>query len=114
MSEFWASRSTILPLPSSPHCAPTITVPGMSRKSRRAVGGSGGLPRPACVVVGGPPRSVGVREERVHRVVVGMLRQGRGLEQSFEPIPELIGLRQDVVERGATGADIEHAGPLSL
>src|SRR5919106_4101384 len=29
MSECWASRSTILPLPSSPHWAPTITVAGI-------------------------------------------------------------------------------------
>src|SRR5712691_267358 len=27
-SESWASRSTIFPLPSSPHCAPTTTVDG--------------------------------------------------------------------------------------
>src|SRR6187551_2958587 len=30
MSESCASRSTILPLPSSPHCAPTMTVAGTS------------------------------------------------------------------------------------
>src|SRR5436190_7825641 len=38
MSELWASRSTILPFPSSPHCAPTITVAGTSKESARAGG----------------------------------------------------------------------------
>src|SRR3982750_3549305 len=31
MSDSWASRSTIFPLPSSPHCAPTTTVEGTLR-----------------------------------------------------------------------------------
>src|ERR1051326_5713643 len=34
-SASWASRSTILPLPSSPHCAPTITVAGTPGSVRR-------------------------------------------------------------------------------
>src|SRR3954467_12726243 len=35
-SAFLASRSVTLPLPSSPHCAPTMTKPAMSSRSVRA------------------------------------------------------------------------------
>jgi hypothetical protein len=35
-AERWASRSTILPLPSSPHCAPTMTVAGTRNQSARS------------------------------------------------------------------------------
>src|SRR3981189_3736830 len=38
MSESCASRSTIFPLPSSPHCAPTMTVAGTSLQSSRSSG----------------------------------------------------------------------------
>src|SRR5918911_3074192 len=38
MSESSASRSTILPFPSSPHCAPTTTVAGTARESNRDCG----------------------------------------------------------------------------
>src|SRR5438270_10184639 len=48
MSARCASRSTILPLPSSPHCAPTMTVAGTTRECARASGRSGraGSPLP--------------------------------------------------------------------
>src|SRR3954469_7161586 len=38
MSESCASRSTILPLPSSPHCAPTMTVAGTYVSLGRGLG----------------------------------------------------------------------------
>src|SRR5712691_8729567 len=38
MSESCASRSTILPLPSSPHCAPTMTVAGTRSSLGSGVG----------------------------------------------------------------------------
>src|SRR6478609_3017019 len=39
MSESSASRSTIFPLPSSPHCAPTMTVAGTGLPPRHAASG---------------------------------------------------------------------------
>ena len=53
-SAFSASRSVILPLPSSPHWAPMITMPAMScgQSTRRRAGGrrrsAGGLRRPSA------------------------------------------------------------------
>jgi hypothetical protein len=56
-----------------------------------------------------PPGSIGVREKRVDRVVVWVLRQVRGLQERFQAIAELVRLGQDFVERDAAGAYIKYA-----
>src|SRR5215217_6076146 len=72
-----ASRSTTLPLPSSPHWAPTITMPGIGRECRRD---RTGAPPPAAL--GGVPdlarglvRRAGVvaeqRDELAHLLQAG-------------------------------------------
>src|SRR5215471_5400446 len=64
MSAFSASRSTILPLPSSPHWAPTMTMPGIATQSVRR--GSGARSRDELARVQLPAVLAEQRQHRAH------------------------------------------------
>src|SRR5918998_5349533 len=65
---FSSSRSVILPMPSSPHWAPMITIPAISAGSLR-----GGAPHPGLAVGGlGLPRGRPGGEIRLPRLVADL------------------------------------------
>src|SRR5712691_10700298 len=100
MSESCASRSTILPLPSSPHCAPTMTVAG------------------TAVSLGGALGYRGLRPLDAHRMAAPA-EKGAVIAIEIEPAGEggacvsLSGvevgaLDADGSERGGAGRDLHH------
>src|SRR5262245_23623880 len=102
MSECWASRSTILPFPSSPHCAPTMTVAGTSVKyavglGRRAL---------AVVVAGVDVNFPGEAPQAARRGAADAARQLPPLvvrRHDHEP-PLLLALVDEVVDAVARPA----------
>src|SRR5256885_3499177 len=92
MSQSCASRSTILPLPSSPHCAPTMTVAG----TPRSLGGGLGYRRPRPLDANRMPAPA---EERAV------------IEVELEPAGERrAGVAVRLVEVGAGDADCSERG----
>src|SRR5690242_15411653 len=86
MSAFSASRSTILPLPSSPHWAPTMTMPGIEKecvRRRRRTRSRDAAPCDVLAVV--ELARVGA-EDRQHRAHLLQARDRAGPDLVGEPV----------------------------
>src|SRR3954470_5623882 len=100
MSESCASRSTILPLPSSPHCAPTMTVAG----TNRSLGGGLGYRRFRTLDAYRVPAPA---EERAV-IAVELEPAGEGRTRIAFGRVEVGALDADRSERGGAGRDQHH------
>src|SRR5829696_7491778 len=82
-----ASRSTTLPLPSSPHWAPTITMPGIGRECRGRLGPAGVTRR----LVRRPGVVAEERDEIAHLLQAG----DRALADLVDEVLALLDVRRD-------------------
>src|SRR6478735_3119100 len=85
MSDSCASRSTILPLPSSPHCAPTTTVAGTSVESAGTVGRLPPLQPQLSLVRSERPRRRSSDDDAVAAAARHEADVGLGAQRSLQP-----------------------------